>query len=95
MLLADYTQAHLERESKTVKSCAPYCTISCMHQVAMLDHLRENPREALARFFPTQEGQEAELPRPIRALTWFFLPSKPNSKRRIFQNAALRILGVK
>ncbi len=93
--LADYTREHLERESKTVKSCAPYCTVSCVHQVAMVDHLRENPREALARFFPSQSGQQADLPRPIKALTWFFLSSKPNGKRRAFQNAALRVLGVK
>lgn len=93
--LADYTREHLERESKTVKSCAPYCTISCVHQVATVDALRENPREALARFFPSQEGQKADLPRPIKVLTWLFLPAKPNGRRRAFQNAALRLLGVK
>jgi MoaA/NifB/PqqE/SkfB family radical SAM enzyme len=95
--LASYTQEDLERESKAVKSCAPYCSVSCVHQVAAVDALRENPQEALARFFPSQEGQgaPANLPRPIRLLTWFFLPTKPNSKRRAFQNAALRLLRVK
>jgi hypothetical protein len=63
--------------------------------VATVDALRENPREALARFFPSQEGQNATLPRPIKILTWFFLPAKPNSKRRVLQNAALRLLRVK
>src|SRR5262245_56685577 len=78
--LADYTSEDLERESKAVKSCAPYCSISCVHQVAMVDHLRENPREALARFFPSQEGaaESGDLPAPIKILTWFFLPSTPN-----------------
>jgi MoaA/NifB/PqqE/SkfB family radical SAM enzyme len=93
--LADYTREHLERESKTVKSCAPYCTVSCVHQVAMVDHLRENPREALARFFPSQGDAPADLPGPVRVLTWFLLPEKPDRKRRVFQNAALRILGLK
>ncbi len=95
--LADYTAEHLERESKTAKSCAPYCTVSCVHQVATVDALRENPREALARFFPPQEGENAsaDLPRPIKILTWFFLPAKPNGKRRAFQNVALRLLRVK
>ena len=95
--LASYTRDDIERESKAVKSCAPYCSISCVHQVAAVDDLRENPREALSRFFPSQEGQiaPANLPRPIRILTWFFLPSKPHGKRRIFQNAALRFLRVK
>jgi MoaA/NifB/PqqE/SkfB family radical SAM enzyme len=95
--LDSYTLADIERESKAVKSCAPYCSISCVHQVATLDALRENPREALSRFFPPREGQNApaDLPRPIRLLTWFFLPSSPNSKRRAFQNAALKFLRVK
>ena len=95
--LASYTEKDLERESKAVKSCAPYCSISCVHQVAALDDLRDSPREALSRFFPSREGQgvTANLPRPIRLLTWFFLPSKSHGKRRVFQNAALRILGVK
>jgi MoaA/NifB/PqqE/SkfB family radical SAM enzyme len=95
--LDSYTPDDLERESKTVKSCAPYCSISCVHQVAALDALRENPREALSRFFPSREGQSApaELPRPIRLLTWLFLPATPTSRRRAFQNAALRLLRVK
>jgi MoaA/NifB/PqqE/SkfB family radical SAM enzyme len=95
--LDSYTLDDLERESKAVKSCAPYCSISCVHQVATLDALRENPREALSRFFPSPDGRSApsNLPRPIRLLTWFFLPSTPNSKRRAFQNAALKILRVK
>src|SRR5262249_15019368 len=80
--LAQYTQEHIEREYKTVKSCAPYCTISCVHQVSMVDHLRENPREALARFFPSQgeQNRPADLPAPVKVLTWFFLPSKQNQK---------------
>jgi MoaA/NifB/PqqE/SkfB family radical SAM enzyme len=94
--LASYTPDDLERESKAVKPCAPYCSISCVHQVAALDALRDNPREALSRFFPPREGQSAaaNLPRPIRLLTWFFLPP-PNGKRRAFQNAALKLLRVK
>src|SRR5262245_26022892 len=95
--LDSYTRDDLERESNAVKSCAPYCSISCVHQVAALDDLRENPREALSRFFPSQQGQSApaNLPRPVRILTWFFLPATPNSKRRAFQNAALKLLRVK
>ena len=95
--LADYTREHLERENKAVKSCAPYCTVSCVHQVSMVDHLRENPREALARFFPSQEGDgaPADLPAPIKVLTWLFLPSKASRKKNVFQNAALRFFRLK
>jgi MoaA/NifB/PqqE/SkfB family radical SAM enzyme len=95
--LSDYTRADLERENKAVKSCAPYCTVSCVHQVAMVDHLREQPREAIARFFPPKPGEMkgSNLPKSIEVLTWLFLPSKPNGKRRLFRSAALRLLGVK
>jgi len=83
------------RENNAVKSCAPYCTVSCVHQVAMVDHLREQPREAIARFFPPKPGEVQNLPRSIEILTWLFLPKKPNGKRRVFRSAALRLLGVK
>src|SRR5260370_26867855 len=35
--LADYTIEDIRREYLTQKSCAPYCTISCVHQIAYLD----------------------------------------------------------
>ena len=41
--LAAYTQEDLEREFHTEKACAPNCSISCVHQVAMLDEVRERP----------------------------------------------------
>jgi MoaA/NifB/PqqE/SkfB family radical SAM enzyme len=95
--LADYTEADLKRENIAVKSCAPYCTVSCVHQVAMVDHLRERPREAISCFFPPKPGEDSgeNLPKPIRVLTWFFLPSKPGIRREVFRSMALRLLGVK
>jgi MoaA/NifB/PqqE/SkfB family radical SAM enzyme len=95
--LRDYTPADLERENKAVKSCAPLCTVSCVHQVSMVDHLRERPHEAIAKIFPPKPGERPgeNLPKPIELLTWFFLPSKPGSKRKVFRSAALRLLGVK
>jgi MoaA/NifB/PqqE/SkfB family radical SAM enzyme len=41
--LMEYTRERLEREYHTEKPCAPYCTISCSQQVAMLDNWR-NPQ---------------------------------------------------
>jgi MoaA/NifB/PqqE/SkfB family radical SAM enzyme len=38
--LADYTTADVKREFLTEKSCAPNCTISCVHQVSYIDHWR-------------------------------------------------------
>jgi MoaA/NifB/PqqE/SkfB family radical SAM enzyme len=38
--LERYTRNDLRREFLTPKSCAPYCTVSCVHQVAYLDSWR-------------------------------------------------------
>jgi len=38
--LAEYTKADLNREFLTEKTCAPHCTISCVHQISYIDHWR-------------------------------------------------------
>jgi MoaA/NifB/PqqE/SkfB family radical SAM enzyme len=38
--LEKYTVADLRREFHTEKSCAPHCTVSCVHQVSVLDAWR-------------------------------------------------------
>jgi MoaA/NifB/PqqE/SkfB family radical SAM enzyme len=38
--LAQYTDEHRRREFFTKKSCAPRCTVSCVHQVSILDFWR-------------------------------------------------------
>jgi MoaA/NifB/PqqE/SkfB family radical SAM enzyme len=94
--LAQYTGEDLERESNTIKPCAPFCTISCVHRVALLDNLRENPREALEQLFPPrgEDGRPRPLPVPVRILSALFLPSHAGSGRRFFRKTALRILGI-
>jgi MoaA/NifB/PqqE/SkfB family radical SAM enzyme len=86
--LQQYGAEDLEREYHTVKPCAPYCTVSCVHQVSMIDQFREQPLAALARFFPpkSDQGMPYDLPITIRVLTWMFLPSAPSaspSRRRL------------
>ena len=93
--LEEYTRENIEREYHTVKACAPYCTISCVQRVSMIDELREKPFEAIARFFPSRVRKSpAAMPATVRILTWLFLPTK-QGRRRIFRSAALRLLGVK
>ncbi|MGC1105344.1 MAG: radical SAM protein [Candidatus Acidiferrales bacterium] len=41
--LAEYSTERRHREYYTKKSCAPRCTVSCVHQVAVLDNWR-NPQ---------------------------------------------------
>ncbi len=42
--LTDYTVADIRREFRTEKSCAPHCTVSCVHQVSYLDSWRAPQR---------------------------------------------------
>ncbi len=35
-----YTRAHIVREFNAPKSCAPMCTIGCVHRVSFMDHWR-------------------------------------------------------
>jgi MoaA/NifB/PqqE/SkfB family radical SAM enzyme len=94
--LSQYTREDVERESNSVKPCAPYCTISCVHRVALLDSLRENPRKALEQLFPPHQGDgpRQRFPLPIKILSALFLPSDPARSRQFFRKTALRILGI-
>ena len=55
VLLNNYAE-FLEREYHTVKPCSPFCTVSCVHQTAMADYVREKPVEALPYFLPATHG---------------------------------------
>jgi MoaA/NifB/PqqE/SkfB family radical SAM enzyme len=39
--LEEYTVEDIRREYNTEKSCAPYCTVGCVHQVSVLDRWRD------------------------------------------------------
>ena len=38
--LEHYTTEDVKREFVTEKSCAPHCTVSCVHQISYIDHWR-------------------------------------------------------
>jgi MoaA/NifB/PqqE/SkfB family radical SAM enzyme len=82
--LEQYSRQDLDREYHSIKSCAPYCTVSCVHQTAMMDYVREKPFEAIPQFLPATHGA-------VQALAWLFM--KPTT-RRLFTKAALWILKV-
>lgn len=97
--LEEYSEADLEREYSTKKPCAPFCTVSCVHRVAMIDLLRENPRGALARFFPpAAPGESAQAPLSVRVLSSLFLPpvdGKPQSQTtKLAARMVKRVLGI-
>lgn len=90
--LEQYSLADLEREYHTVKGCAPFCTINCVQQTAILDDIREHPREAILRLLSSPDSPTQHIPSSVRLLTWLFLSSR---KRAWFAEAALRLLRVK
>ena len=38
--VAEYTREDVKREFVTAKSCAPHCTIGCVHRISHIDHWR-------------------------------------------------------
>jgi MoaA/NifB/PqqE/SkfB family radical SAM enzyme len=94
--LEQYGPEHLAREYESVKTCAPMCTISCVHRTAMVDELREGPREALSRFFPSHGAADprAHMPPAVRVLAWLFVPSGTNRRGVVLRRLARRVLGT-
>ena len=54
--LENYTIDHIRREYVTEKSCAPHCTVSCVHQVSIFDRWRAPQRRV-----PTAAGGLVEI----------------------------------
>ena len=46
--LESYTTDDIRREFSTAKSCAPYCTVGCVHRVSTMDFWR-SPQDAERR----------------------------------------------
>ena len=46
--LLEYGRADIEREYRSEKPCAPFCTVSCVHQASFLDAWRAPQRAAVA-----------------------------------------------
>ncbi|HXY02279.1 MAG TPA: radical SAM protein [Terriglobales bacterium] len=54
--LGKYTAHDLRREYVTEKSCAPHCTVSCVHQVSILDSWRAPQHPSPAPVAPAAGG---------------------------------------
>jgi MoaA/NifB/PqqE/SkfB family radical SAM enzyme len=57
--LAEYRREDVEREFLTEKTCAPNCTISCVHQVSYIDHWRAPQTSQVSPGMP--QGAAPEL----------------------------------
>jgi MoaA/NifB/PqqE/SkfB family radical SAM enzyme len=92
--LETYSQADLDREYETEKGCAPHCSISCVHQTAMLDEVRQHPREMLERLVSGRKEHDPnfETPALLRFLAWALLDNPHASK---WGRAATKLLRVR
>ncbi len=90
--LEQYTHEDLVREGAKTKGCAPFCTVSCVHQTAMLDSFRTEPRETLAGIIDRRKQRDPSWQPPIsvRALDRMFL--RDSRARKLFSAIALRAL---
>ena len=86
MPLAEYTRADVAREATSPKSCAPLCTVSCVHRVALLDRLRAQPTRTIDEMMPAG-GQG---PTSVKMLRWLFVTSRHRDR---FRWLASRVLG--
>jgi MoaA/NifB/PqqE/SkfB family radical SAM enzyme len=58
--LEKYTTADLRREFYTEKSCAPHCTVSCVHQVSIFDAWRA-PQHPVATAVASETGSLVQI----------------------------------
>jgi hypothetical protein len=85
--LDEYAVADLDREYRSVKSCAPHCTVSCVHRVSLVDEIREFPLETLGRLTSGSGRDARRPPASVRLLTWLFVTSRHH---RTFRRLAAR-----
>lgn len=93
--LSTYTEEDLVREARRPKGCASFCTISCVHQTALLDDFRTQPRQTLTGIIERRKQREPgwQTPSSIRLLESMFLNN--SRARSIFSAIALRLFSAK
>lgn len=92
--LENYSVDDLKREAARPKGCAPFCTISCVRQTAMLDDFREKPRETLAGILDRRKKLDPGFRTPplVSTLSWLFLDPR---RRGVFGKVMLMALRLK
>lgn len=58
----EYTIEDIRREYRTKKSCAPHCTVSCVHQTSIIDGWRD-PQDLEAPPVPARESELVQIQR--------------------------------
>jgi MoaA/NifB/PqqE/SkfB family radical SAM enzyme len=58
--LEEYRLEDIKREYLTPKSCAPHCTISCVHQISYIDHWRAPQRSLTGNHPPMRQEKPSK-----------------------------------
>lgn len=93
--LDQYTREDLIREAKKPKGCAPFCTISCVHQTAMLDEFRTHPSETLSGIIQRRRERDPDWRAPISLRLLERMFARDSRTRDRFGALALRVFGVR
>jgi MoaA/NifB/PqqE/SkfB family radical SAM enzyme len=86
-----YGLEDLAREYGTVKPCAPHCTVSCVHRVALVDAIRERPVATLEQLGASARAAGRRPPPSVGVLTWMFVTG---AQRDLFRRLAVRALNA-
>jgi MoaA/NifB/PqqE/SkfB family radical SAM enzyme len=86
-----YGPADVDREYSSVKSCAPHCTVSCVHRVALVDAIRDRPLATLEALGDAARAAGRRPPRSVSLLTWMFVTGR---QRELFRRLAVRALNA-
>jgi MoaA/NifB/PqqE/SkfB family radical SAM enzyme len=90
--LEEYGPTELRQEYHSVKGCAPRCTVGCVHRVAQIDELRQNPEATLQAWFPASvDDRRSRAPWGVRALRWAFVT---NPRRDLFRRLVAKLHGA-
>ena len=89
--LSEYGATDLDREYQSEKSCAPHCTVSCVHRVSLLDDIRTKPVETLAGMASAGSAAGAAPPASVRLLTWMFVTGRHHQRFRRLATRAFRL----
>lgn len=89
--LETYGAEDLAREGAAVKACAPFCTVSCVHRVALVDRLRSRPRETVEALVGAHAAKGGRTPVAVSLLVRALLRGP---QQRVLRWLAGRALGA-
>jgi hypothetical protein len=72
-----------------VKSCAPTCTVSCVHRVALVDALRERPLDTIDALVAAERARGGRPPLTVGWLRWLLVTGP---QRHVVRRVAARVL---